>query len=127
MARDPHIPDEFDVYTLCLLTRPKDAPEFTSEQLDELQAGHLAYRDQLRRDGVLVANGPLGAQTDISLRGLSIFACSLAEAARLNDGDPMVQARRLGYELFEWWVGAGTIAFPSFDGKIGDRRRMADD
>lgn len=39
----------------------------------------------------------------------------------------MVQARRLGYELVEWWVGAGTLAFPSFDGLVGDRRVMPED
>jgi uncharacterized protein YciI len=127
MAPDPNIPDEFDVYTLCILTRPKDSPEFTRERLDDLQAAHLAYRAQLRRDGVLVANGPFDAQSDISMRGLSIFACDLKEAARLNDADPMVQARRLGYELAEWWVAAGTLAFPGFDGPVGDRRTMSDD
>jgi hypothetical protein len=57
---------------------------------------------------------------------MSIFNCSLEEAARLNDGDPMVQAGWLGYDLMEWWVGAGTLAFPSFDGKVGDRRVMED-
>jgi uncharacterized protein YciI len=126
MARDPNIPDEFDVYTVCILTRPKDSRDFTPERLDELQAGHLAYRAGLHRQKLLVANGPFDAQSDISLRGLSIFACDLKEAARLNDGDPMVQAGRLGYELTEWWVAAGTIAFPGFDGRVGDRRTMSD-
>jgi uncharacterized protein YciI len=126
MPRDRNIPDAFDVYTLCLLTRPKDSPEFSEARLDELQAAHLAYRAQLHRNGVLVANGPFGAQSDISMRGLSIFACGLEEAARLNDADPMVVARRLGYELMEWWVAAGTLAFPSFSGKVGDRRVMED-
>jgi hypothetical protein len=30
---------------------------------------------------------------------MSIFACSLEEAARLNYGDPMVKAGWLGYDL----------------------------
>ena len=51
MPRDPNIPDAFDVYTL-------------EEDLDALQARHLAYRAQLRRDGVLVPNGPVGEQSD---------------------------------------------------------------
>lgn len=58
---------------------------------------------------------------------MSIYACSLEEAARLNDADPMVEAGWLGYDLMEWWVGAGTLAFPSFDGPVGDRRAMPDD
>ena len=127
MPRDPNIPDEFDVYTLVLLRRPKNSPQFTDERLNELQAQHLAYRADLARRGVLVANGPFAEQSDVSLRGLSIFACDLAEAARLNHADPSVAAGRLAYDLFEWWVAAGTLDFPSFDGKVGDRRVMPDE
>ena len=127
MPRDPNIPDAFDVYTIVVLRRPPDAPELPDVELDALQSRHLAYRADLRRQGVLVVNGPLGEQTDITLRGLSIFACGLDEAARLNDGDPSVQAGRLSYDLMEWWVAAGTLAFPQADRPVGDRRTMPDD
>ena len=127
MPRDPNIPDAFDVYTLVLLRRPPDAPQMSGAQLDELQARHLAYRSELRRQGVLVANGPLAEQSDPALRGLSIFACSLEEAARLSDGDPSVQAGRLSYELMEWWVAADSLAFPAAGRPVGDRRQMVDD
>jgi uncharacterized protein YciI len=127
MPRDPNIPDEFDVFTLVLLRRPADAPDMPDEELDALQARHLAYRAELRRQGVLVANGPFDEQSDISMRGLSIFACGLDEAARLSDADPSVQAGRLGYDLMEWWVGAGTLAFPDERAPVGDRRVMPDD
>ncbi len=127
MPRDPIIPDEFEVYTLVVLRRPKDAPQLTDERRNELQAQHLAYRADLHRRGVLVANGPFAEQSDISQRGLSIFACDLAEAARLNNEDPMVKVGWLGYDLMEWWVGAGTLAFPLFEGQAGDRRVMTDD
>jgi uncharacterized protein YciI len=127
MPRDPNVPDAFDVYTLVLLRRPPDAPQMTDEELDALQGRHLAYRAQLKRDGVLVANGPLGEQSDPTLRGLSIFACDLEEAARLSDGDPSVQAGRLAYDVFEWWVAAGTLAFPNAERQIGERRSMPDD
>jgi uncharacterized protein YciI len=99
----------------------------SDEALDELQERHLAYRSELRRRGVLVANGPLAEQTDTSMRGLSIFACDLAEAARLSDDDPSVQAGRLAYDLMEWWVAADSVAFPNADGPVGDRRAMPDD
>jgi uncharacterized protein YciI len=127
MPRDPNIPDAFDVYTLVLLRRPTDAPAMSDEELDALQARHLAYRAELRDQGVLVANGPLGAQSDVAMRGLSIFACDLAEAARLSDGDPSVQAGRLTYDLMEWWVAAGTLAFPGVARPVGERRTMPDD
>jgi uncharacterized protein YciI len=126
MARDPNIPDEFQVYTLCLLRRPKDAPQLSEEWRDELQTQHLAYRADLRQRGVLVANGPFREQSDVSLRGLSIFTTGLEETARLNDEDPMVKEGWLGYDLMEWWVASDTLAFPQFDGEVGDRRVMED-
>ena len=127
MPRDPNVPDAFDVFTLVLLRRPPDAPQMSEEELDALQARHLAYRAELKRLGVIVANGPFDAQSDVSMRGLSIFACDLAEAARLSDGDPSVRAGRLAYDVMEWWVGAGTLAFPGEAGPVGDRRSMPDD
>jgi hypothetical protein len=127
MPRDPNIPDAFDVYTLVLLRRPPDAPEMSEPELDALQARHLAYRAELRRSGVVVANGPLDEQSDVALRGLSIFACDLDEARRLTEGDPSVQAGRLTYDVFEWWVAAGTLAFPGVDGQVGERRSMPED
>ena len=127
MSRDPNIPDAFDVYTMVILRRPPDAPEMTEDELDALQARHLAYRARLRDDGVIVANGPFDQQSDPSLRGMSIFACDLDEARRLSDLDPSVQAGRLAYDVFEWWVAAGTLAFPEVAGTVGDRRAMPDD
>ena len=127
MARDPNIPDAFDVYTVVLLRRPSNAPAMTDDELDALQSRHLAYRADLKRRGILVANGPLGEQTDESMRGLSIFACSLEEAARLSDGDPSVQAGRLAFDLMEWWMAAGTLAFPGRQEPVGERRVMPDD
>jgi uncharacterized protein YciI len=127
MPRDPNIPDAFDVYTLVILRRPPDAPQMSDEELDALQARHLAYRAELRRKGILVVNGPLAEQSDASLRGMSIFNCGLEEAARLSDGDPSVQAGRLAYDLMEWWVAADSLAFPQAASKIGDRRQMPDD
>jgi uncharacterized protein YciI len=127
MPRDPNVPDAFDVYTLVLLRRPPDAPTVPDAELDALQARHLAYRAELRRRGVLIVNGPLGEQSDESMRGLSIFACSLDEAARLSDADPSVQAGRLTYDLMEWWVAAGSLAFPGVDRPVGERRSLPDD
>lgn len=127
MPRDPNIPDFFDVYTLVLLRRPPDAPQMTDPDLDVLQAQHLAYRAGLRREGVLVVNGPLGEQSDPAMRGLSIFACDAQEARRLSDGDPSVRAGRLAYDVMEWWVAAGTLAFPEAEREVGRRQAMPED
>lgn len=119
-------PDEFDVYTLVVLRRPEDAPAMTEDELDDLQARHLAYRAELGERGLLVANGPFDAQSDPAYRGMSIFACDPAEAARLSDDDPSVVAGRLVYDVMEWWVRAGSLAFPRAAGPVGERRAMPD-
>jgi uncharacterized protein YciI len=127
MPSDPNIPDAFDVYTIVVLRRPADAPEMSDDELDALQARHLAYRAGLAREGKLVVNGPFDAQSDPTYRGMSIFACDAAEAARLSDADPSVAAGRLAYDVMEWWVRAGSLAFPLADGPVGERRSMPDD
>jgi len=127
MARDPNIPDAFDVYTVVVLRRPETAPQMSEEDLDALQTRHLAYRFELAEQGVLVANGPFGDASDPSYRGMSVFACDPATAAELSDGDPSVVAGRLTYDVMEWWVRAGSLAFPLADGPVGDRRAMPDD
>jgi uncharacterized protein YciI len=126
MARDPNIPDAFDVYTVVVLRRPADAPDLPDEELEALQAGHLAYRAELGRSGMVVVNGPFDEQSDPSYRGMSIYACDAAEAARLSDGDPSVMAGRLTYDAMEWWVRAGSLGFPLTDRPVGHRRSMPD-
>ncbi|GGI44122.1 uncharacterized protein YciI [Agromyces flavus] len=127
MARDPNVPHAFDVYTIVILRRPADAPDLPEAELDALQSRHLAYRAELARNGVLVVNGPFDEQSDPSYRGMSVFACDPAEAARLSDQDPSVVAGRLAYDVMEWWVRAGSLAFPCATGPVGDRRSMPDD
>ena len=127
MPRDTNTPDACDVYTVVVLRRPADVPEMSDEELGGLQARHLAYRAELRRQGVVVANGPFDEQSDPSYRGMSIFACDADTAARLSDGDPSVVAGRLAYDVMEWWVSAGSLAFPLIDHPVGDRRSMPDD
>ena len=127
MPRDPHIPEAFDVYTVVVLRRPRGAPEMSDDELNALQARHLAYRADLARQGKAVVNGPFDERSDTSYRGMSIFACGLEEAARLSDGDPSVAAGRLAYDVMEWWVTAGSLAFPFADRAVGERRSMTDD
>jgi uncharacterized protein YciI len=127
MPHNPDIPDAFDVYTVVVLRRPDDAPVMADEELDALQARHLAYRAELVRQGLIVANGPFDEQSDPSYRGMSIFACDAEQAARLSDGDPSVAAGRLTYDVMQWWVRAGSLAFPLADRLIGERRSMPDD
>jgi hypothetical protein len=127
MPASSDVPEVFDVYTVVLLRRPADAPEMSEADLDALQARHLAYRAELGRRGLLLANGPFDEQSDPSLRGMSVFACGPAEAARLSDDDPSVVAGRLTYDVMEWWVRAGSLAFPLAGDRVADRRAMPDE
>jgi uncharacterized protein YciI len=126
MTREPNIPDVFDVYTVVVLRRPDPVPELSEAELEELQARHLAYRAELGRQGVLVANGPFGEQSDATYRGMSVFACTPGEAARLSAADPSVVAGRLTYDVMEWWVAAGSIGFPQARRDVGTKRTLPD-
>jgi len=127
MAHASDVPDAFDVYTVVVLRRPPQAPELSDDELDALQARHLAYRAELARTGLTVANGPFDEQSDPAYRGMSVFACGPDEAARLSDADPSVVAGRLAYDVMQWWVRAGSLGFPLADGPVGERREMPED
>ena len=108
---DALIPERFDEHTVILLVRAPDAPELSEDALDALQVEHLTYLRELKRQGVLVANGPLAEQTDIRLRGISVYAVGLDEALALARADPMVLAGRLVIEGARWMTAEGTARF----------------
>jgi len=120
------VPDEFDAYTVVILRRAADPPDLDEAALDALQAEHLAYRAELARQGVLVVNGPFLEQDDDSYRGMSIFACDSAEAARLSREDPSVRAGRGSFDVMAWWVRAGSLAFPRSGRPVEERRSVGD-
>jgi uncharacterized protein len=77
----------------------RDQPPAEQERL---QREHLRYLFKLRGMGRLALNGPV--TDDETLLGIGIFDFTdLAEAARLLDGDPAVQAGRLVYEIHAWF------------------------
>ena len=82
MSPDPEVPVAFDVVTVVVLRRSVDAPDLPDDELDALQARHLAYRRELVTRGLIAANGPFDEQSDPSYRGMSIFTCDPAEAAQ---------------------------------------------
>jgi len=108
---DALVPDSFDEHTIILLIRPPEARLFSEEELDRLQTEHLTYLRELQRRGLIVANGPLDAQTDERLRGVSIYSVPLAEALDLANADPMVRAGRLAIDGARWWTPSGAVSF----------------
>lgn len=108
---DALVPGAFEAHSVIFLVRPPDAPSFSDEELERLQAEHLTYLRDLQRDGKIVANGPLDGQTDARLRGISIYAVPLDEAFDLARGDPMVRAGRLAIAGARWLTPTGAVRF----------------
>jgi uncharacterized protein YciI len=113
---DPYaglIPERFDRHTIIFLVRRADPTPYSEEALDRLQIEHLTYLRGLKDEGVLIANGPLDDQTDVRMRGVSIYALPLEAALERANADPMVRAGRLEIHGAQWMTAAGTISFGS--------------
>jgi uncharacterized protein len=102
---------ELESYTIVLLRRPPDHPDLAEDEIDRLQEQHLAHLQELREHGPMVLSGPFDDQVDESLRGLSIFRCSIEEARDLMDQDPMVQVGWLAVDVFTWLMPKGAVTF----------------
>lgn len=87
-------------YTLVLLKAGPNRSR-TPEETAALQLAHLKYLFELRVAGSLVLNGPL--TSDTPLRGIAIFNTDVAEARRLAEADPAVQAGSLVIEAHPWF------------------------
>ena len=82
-APEPAPKFELESYQLVLLKRPANPPDYPSEKLEQIQAGHIGHLQEMARQGKLVAAGPFDAQDDPSLRGLAPYRVgSVEEAAR---------------------------------------------
>jgi uncharacterized protein YciI len=100
---------ESDTYTFVLLRRGPRADDYSDEQLDELQAAHLAFLAEMRQRGHLVLAGPFRDQDDETKRGLAIYRTSLEETRRLTKQDPSVQAGRIAIEAMTWLTPKGVL------------------
>lgn len=97
--------------TLGILIRPTDAPQFSDDELQRLQAGHLANIERMAAEAGLVSAGPFGDEG--AQRGLLIFrGTALDKAAAQIAQDPAVRAGRLAGRLYTWSTTAGLLAPP---------------
>ena len=103
---------EFDTYSLVLLRRGPRAHEFGEEELERLQAQHLAHLDAMRGRGVLLVAGPFRDQEDESFRGMCVYRTGLAETRTLAEADPSVQAGRMRVDVMTWLTKPGAVSFP---------------
>ena len=100
---------EFDTYTFVLLRRGPRAHEFSDDELEEIQAGHLAFLDRMREEGHLLLAGPFQDQEDETKRGLCVYRTGLEETRRLTEQDPAIQVGRMKIEAMTWLTGKGAL------------------
>jgi uncharacterized protein len=104
---------DLEAFELVLLHRPPDAPDYSAEELDRIQAAHVGFLDDMRASGQLVTNGPLDGQPDPSLRGVAVYRTGSVERSReLAEGDPAVRAGRLAVSVMTWFCPPGTMSRP---------------
>jgi uncharacterized protein len=100
---------ELDTYTFVLLRRGPRAHEFSDEELEEIQAGHLAFLDRMRQEGHLLLAGPFLDQEDETKRGFCVYRTGLSETRRLTEGDPAILAGRMRVEAMTWLTRKGAL------------------
>jgi uncharacterized protein len=101
---------ELDSFTFVLLRRGPRADDYSEEELEELQAGHLAFLDEMRERGHLLLAGPFRDQEDETKRGLAVYRTSLEDTLRLIEkGDPSVRAGRMSVEIMTWLTRKGAL------------------
>jgi uncharacterized protein YciI len=100
---------ELESHTLVLLRWPDRLPELTEEELEALQAEHVAYQRSLREQGIIAVAGPFDGQPDERWRGISIYRVGPEQAREYIDQDPSVKRGRLTYDVWTWLVPVGEL------------------
>ena len=110
MTNEPQwSPPELERHTLVLLRWPDELPELTDDELDALQAEHVAYLSSLRERGIIAVGGPFEGQPDERWRGISIYRVPPEEARRYIEQDPSVRRGRLTFDVWTWLVPVGEL------------------
>jgi uncharacterized protein YciI len=104
LPADPPTPEQF---VFGFLMRGTNTSQPAAEA-QEIQKGHLAYMDELHKQGKLVAAGPFGDKSEY--RGVVIYRVgSVEEARQLAAGDPAVKAGRLTIDARPWMTFKGML------------------
>lgn len=99
-------------YTFVLLRRGPRALEYSDDELERLQAGHLAFLDEMRRQGHMLVAGPFREQPDETLRGWCLYRTSIEETRTLVAADPAIAAGRMQADVMTWLTQRGAVEFP---------------
>ena len=100
---------ELESYSFVLLKRGPRAAEFSDEELERLQAQHLAHLAAMHEQGHMLLAGPFSDQADETLRGFCLYRTSVDETRRLAESDPSVQAGRMAVDVMGWWTKRGSL------------------
>lgn len=104
-------------YVMAFLLRGDRVSEYTPEQRQEIQAGHMANIAKMAEMGKLVLAGPFFGNED--LRGIYVFNVqSLEEAKALTETDPAIIAGVLKMDLKEWYGSAGLMMVNEIHAKV---------
>lgn len=80
----------------------------SKEEAQALQKAHLAYMDDLHKQGRLIMAGPF--LDDTEWRGVVVYrVASVEQAKELASGDPMVKAGRLVIDAKPWMTLRGIL------------------
>lgn len=104
------VPMEFDNFFVVLLLRPENAPDYPKEELERIQAAHIANIVRLHGEKKIAYAGPFEDFSGRNVRGLFILrTASLEEAKSWVETDPAVKAGRLKPEYLKWFVEKGAL------------------
>jgi uncharacterized protein len=106
-------PFEMESVQLVLLMRAPTWRKLPADEAEALQKRHIGHLEAMGKAGYAVVAGPFSDQSDPAYRGVCIYRVgSVAEARRLAEQDPAVQAGQLRVEVMTWWYGKGYMTFP---------------
>jgi len=80
-------------------------------EVEAVTEAHRAYLDTLKKQGILLASGPLDPRFGGAWLVRVQDGNPLADLDALRDGDPFHKAGLANYELLPWKVMAGREAF----------------
>jgi uncharacterized protein len=107
-------------YVMALLVRGDRVSEYSPEQRQEIQAGHMANIGKMAEMGKLVLAGPFFGNEE--LRGIYIFDVqSIEEAKALTEADPAIQAGVLKMDLREWYGSAALMMVNEIHSKVAKK------
>ncbi|TDQ19707.1 uncharacterized protein YciI [Algoriphagus boseongensis] len=107
-------------YVMAFLLRGDRISEYSAEQRQEIQAGHMANIGKMAEMGKLVLAGPFFGNED--LRGIYIFDVqSIEEAKALTETDPAIKAGVLKMDLKEWYGSAALLMVNELHEKIAKK------